>query len=268
MYGTTGGGQSGEFNEDVAAAILSSLAARTPKPAVIAFNEICFGQWDTIWQWLQHQRDYVAAGHWAKTYEDDCNVGGQFSGFGNVVVGLQSPSGAKGGSYAFEHQHPDEASGLWPEIRGTACLYELLGNATACSAHMTFRNSGGGTSIEAAEQDYAYLQLYDLSTIINHWAVQGVPMYILGDFNVETREREWPEYYLAVWWYQVFAEGMEPGATMDDRLWTYQPAYPFGWLNRTSIDYVFRRAPNAFTDAAYLFLGAYSDHRWYEAYLD
>lgn len=48
----------------------------------------------------------------------------------------------------------------------------------------------------------------------------------------------------------------------------YQPAYPFGWLNRTSIDYVFRRAPNAFTDAAYLFLGAYSDHRWYEAYLD
>ena len=125
----------------------------------------------------------------------------------------------------------------------------LAGNVTACSSHLS-------TNLTTAKD-----QLRQLRSFVTQWILLGVPMFVMGDFNIETAEHR---YTFQSSWYSPFAEGDRPNATTYTRRIT--------WKSKTtsaqrSIDYVFRRVPKTFTALAYLFFGAYSDHAWYEAYL-
>ncbi len=241
QYNVWGAKSNTGYNAEVAQAVINSLRTRNPKPTVISFNEICGRQWEQIKrEYLDVVGGYVAFAYWSiATPIANCDG----TTYGNVIVGLQ------GATPVVNTAHVYSGQSTLTEKRGAACMSGLAANVTACSSHLS-------TNLTTAKD-----QLAQLRSLVNQWVVQGVPMFVMGDFNVETKEHTWT---FSTSWYSAFAEGDRPNATVYTRRIT--------WKSRTttaerSIDYVFRRVPKSFTAYAYLFFGAYSDHAWYEAYL-
>lgn len=240
QYNVWGAKSNTGYNAQIAQAVINSLRTRNPKPTVISFNEICFKQWDQIRrEYLDPIGGYVAFAHWSiATPVPNCDN----TMYGNVIVGLNA-AGAGGSSHTYSGQE------FVTEKRGAACLTGLAGNTTACSSHLS-------TNLTTAKN-----QLFQLRSLVDPWVMAGVPMYVLGDLNIETTQ------HLTTFnnsWYASFAEGDRPNATVYTRRITWKSKTT---TDQRSIDYVFRRAPRTFTATAYLFFGPYSDHAWYEAYL-
>jgi hypothetical protein len=251
VYGAKGGTG---YNEDIAPAVVNYINDRTPKPAVISFNEICWWQWDFIESYLQQTGyQYVPFAHWSiNTNHPDCDG----TIFGNVIVSLGTGPPAYGTDIEFAHQLPGAI-----EKRGAACLSNLIGNWTACSTHLA---PTSGVPFDADPQKTTKEQLADLMIAISGWAQQGVPMYILGDLNIETTYDATTIAYFRDWWYVLFAEADTPGGTYLNRRLTFES---FANEDQGSFDYMFRRNPNVFTDRAFIYFGPYSDHAWYEGFL-
>jgi hypothetical protein len=240
QYNVWGAKSNTAYNTQIAQAVINSLRTRNPKPTVISFNEICWRQLDQIQrEYLDVVGGYVAFAHWSiKTPLPNCDG----TMYGNVIVGLNG-----GATVGTDHTYSGQE--FVTEKRGAACLSRLAGNTTACSSHLS-------TNLSTAKN-----QMAQLRTLVNQWVTQGIPLYVLGDFNVETKE------HLTTFqtsWYSTFAEGDRPGATVYTRRITWKSKVTTA---QRSIDYVFRRVPKTFTAVAYLFFGPYSDHAWYEAYL-
>ncbi len=254
MFGAKGGAG---YNDQVAAAVVNSLRSRSPKPWVLSFNEICSQQWAFIANYINVNLklggyDYSMAAHWSVPAHHDCNGGS----FGNVVVVLGKSPPAQAIHWQLEHQNS------FAETRGVACVYQALHNFVACSTHLTIGSSsnpeGGDETLKTKEQ------LLDLMEDITPWVLSGVPMFILGDFNIETTRDATSHFYFNDWWYVLFNEAERPGATINDRRATFRS---FATGQEKSIDYIFVRKPGAITAPAYSFFGAYSDHAWYEGFL-
>lgn len=240
------------FNQNTIPAVIGSLSTRNPSPHLVSFNEICWTQWDQIqFHSLPDSGGYAAWGHWART-TDDCKQDPDGSGqpplFGNVIVGRRGPSTFPlNGPY--NTQNPNKV-----EVRGWACLYSLRSlsggtNQTACTTHLE------------NEDPYPHYQLNELGQGVNPHILQGIPMVVMGDFNL----RPWVDgttsnqsYELNGWWYQLLAEGDRPLATPASA----RPTHAVG-----KIDYIFRFKPNLITGNAYIFDSYASDHHWFEAYL-
>ncbi|MGQ0678972.1 MAG: endonuclease/exonuclease/phosphatase family protein [Actinomycetota bacterium] len=251
LYGAKGGTG---YNHDVAPAVVNSIYNRDPTPSVISFNEICWYQWDYIWSMIRFKApyglEYIPFAHWSIQQEDDCYG----SGYGNVIVSLRGA-----GTYGVDKTFSSQTGGV--ELRGAACLANLIYSAVACSTHLAPPDSNPNNP---SRFNVPRTQQWELSVLVNQWATQGTPLFVLGDFNLLPSENLSA---FSGWWYQVFAEGdrASPNATVSNKRSTWRSSKPP--YSQRAIDYAFRRAPNLFTADSYIYFGDYSDHAWYETYV-
>ncbi|HEX2178423.1 MAG TPA: hypothetical protein VHL54_02740 [Actinomycetota bacterium] len=282
-----GARQGAGLNTTIGTETRDDLEDRMSEIYLVSLNEVCYWQWEEVQELLTQALGYVPMAHWSISEPTDrCALGGgdgddqtetvvpnpdpnnpQYNTiFGNVIIGL-APQGGPwpiGASSMFSHQNdpyppPDNPPPTqWPEYRGTACLfglrppYQPSPNVTACTTHLA-----------SAPDSMTKHQLNDLTLGAVSTVQANVPFFVMGDLNLvgmapgDPTEDNNESQVIRDWWYPLFEEG--------DR------AYGSGSKRSTSdygaIDYVFRRAPETFSQGPAILDSPSSDHHWFETYV-